>query len=349
MGITSRIKFAGLLVPVILMFLSGCGGGSTTANSSSASGALVFMDSYDGFLVGGVSGYEDRVFVAQQHYEYADGRHFLYVFQQDATTPQYLLEEDAVYLNLDDRDSYSRRVNVNSQWATVILKHSYQVQWGYVALVPTVSPSETRTIKLLMRFEEPVDYAAAFDSRLLVSSGAELALFDISDLSNPVLLQAYSAGLQYSSIVAVPNGFYAFNTAGITHVNIVDQTFTEIADMDMKNTERAIVVGNTMYFGGLSKYMNNSMIGKADITDPASPELLSTYDQIAGKIIDFSFDTATQKAYMAVDDTNVYEFIEDESGFVRTKSMQLRGIASFYVYNGYLYAQIYDLNIFKIN
>lgn len=339
------------------MILTACGGGG---DSSTSSGSLKLIEQHTGYISGAVNGYEDSIFLAQRSYNSSDNDQFLYAYRQDAVSSDLLIEEDTVYLNVSNDFINVTRMNVNSQWIATVLKYGYSgSSKSYITLIPAQRPTDGRTLELFFTSSTDVVDTVAYNDSLLIASDTELTLYNISDVSSPFLEGKYTIANNFSSLVAVPGGFYAFNNNGLTYVNCSDKdniTFTEIANEDIKKAKRAWLIGNDLYIGGPSKYANMSKIVKLDVTNPSSPVVLHIEDQIDGKAYDFAYDTASSKLYIAlVSEESQYkdilEYSENVNGFNKTNTLQqynYYNIDSFYVYNGLFYIDSYDMSVYKL-
>jgi hypothetical protein len=202
--------------------------------------------------------------------------------------------------------------------------------------------------------------AVAYNNLLLIASERELALFDISDTSSPLL--TYTGNDTFSSLVAVSGGFYAFNSHGLTYVNCSNKdniVFTEIENEDIKQTKRAWLKENNLYIGGPSKYANMSKIAKLDITTPSSPAILYIDDQIQGTAVDFAYDSGLDKLYLAFEaadtatepEKTILEYTEDLNGFTQTNVLKFKSnskMGSFYIWNGFFYIDGYNMVVYKL-
>jgi len=342
-----------------MALLAGCGGGS----GSSSSGSLELIEDYTGYISGAVNGYEENIFLAQRSYYSSDRDQFLYAYRQDSASPELLVEEDSVYLDLDNEFTSAKRMNVNSEWTATVLQYAYtpagetkEIE-SYITLVSTERPNDGRALELFSAIPD-VDIidTVAYNGLLLIASDTELAVFNISDVSSPLLEGSYTINNTFSSLVAVPGGFYAFHSNGLTYVNCSDIdniTFTEIVDEDIKKAQRAWLVGNDLYIGGPSKYTDMSKIVKLDISNPSSPQILYIDDQIDGVARDFAYDTASRKFYVALKSLDnkdiILGYTESTNGFSQINSFQLtHRVDSFYVWNGFFYIDDYDMSVYKL-
>jgi len=333
-----------------LLFLSGCGGGSSEDVETTS---LLLVENVKTLTPSLVSGYEDIIVTGDED----RGKKYLKIHQKDATT-QSLINLGTVYLGVDNTYRPIQQVSTNSQWATTIMSGTFNGSESFVALVD-VNKTNGYSLDLLLNINDTIEYAVASDHYLLLSSTNQLALYDISDLTAPVLTKSFTSTGNISTIVSVTNGFYAINTNGLLYIDYSDNsniTSTEIIDIDIKESQKAYVVGNNMYIAGDSKFAGKSKIAKVDIATLNSPNILLLNDTIVGIYAsyniydDFSYDSASGKYYLLLSN-DIHEYIESNGGLTLTNSAKLNNsthsVDAIYARDGYIYMDEYFLNSYR--
>ena len=349
------IKFKSLIktlaLTTILLLLSGCG--STDDQSRS----LTLVEEIETLTQNLLTGYKDIIVTGENDGE-SDGNYkkTLNILQKDSQTDNLLLL-NSVYLGVANLYTPISSISLNSKWATVIMSGTYGGDESFISLVD-LQNNDISSLSLVLNFQQIIEHAIANDNYLLLSFANEVAIYDISDLSNPILENTYVSNGSISSIVGITDGFYAINSQGLVYVNYSDNSnisFTEIVDTDIKESEKVYVYGDYMYIAGNSKYQGQSKIAKVDISIPSSPNVLLINDTINGLSDNynvyetFSYDFSSGKYYLALTH-EVHQYIESNGGLSMSNSSQLLGLENFnyiYAWNNYLYVDDYFLSVYK--
>jgi hypothetical protein len=236
---------------------------------------------------------------------------------------------------------------LNGQWAIITINNNdtslVTPVPAWVALV-SLANSPSFSLDALFESGEPLDRAIASDNWLLVASGTSLDLYDITSLQTPVLVKSFSASSSTTSLVAVPNGLFVITNNGYGFLDVSDTnniTFTETADLDIKGSKKAYLIGNKLYIGGPSKFVGSIKIARLDISSPGSPAIDLLNDQIQGTLADFAFDGS--QSYFVLKANSVQLFQENNNTLSLNKSASLTSstfstqVSKFYAHTGRFY------------
>lgn len=317
-------RFSGICIfySIVAIFLTGCGSGS--GSNSSQSDLIQSIPININGLNGG-----NNIIVALSPDQSGGYRETIKIYQQDSINNDSLLEVSTVYTGNDTIYHVVSDVNVNNQWITVTMNESPppfgSPPIGWIALVPLTGPSRY-SLAAMYRFDNFTnDRAVSIDSWLLVSSGAGLQLYDISLLSSPTLSKSFVSTSNPTCIIAIQNGFYIITNSGYGYINTSDPlniTFSEVADLDIKQAKKAFLIGSKMYIGGPSKYAGKCKIARIDISNPLAPQIDHINDTIDGTFCDFSYDAASGIYYL-VNPDKVLWYWESGGSIVNIGSTRL--------------------------
>lgn len=328
----------------VALIVSGCGGGGSSG-SADASG-LVEVQFVPLSNIRGINGRDD-IFGAVYTSTGAGYPKSLQIYQQDPLNPDQLLDFGSVYLGIDSLYTSIRDVTFTQDWATVVINGAGVLGSGdgYVGLVSLQNHPNYSLDTLITIDSVLLDRAIAMDDWLVLTAGAALEILDISAVSSPVSAGSFNAVGAITSVVPVPNGFYAFTTTGYVHIDYsspANVTFTEVSSLDLRQIGKAFLDGNKVFFSGPSIIAGKTQIGRIDVSAPSSPALDFAKNDIDGEFVDFCVDDTTNKYHVM---TNGLLFRYSEVGGIFTLdwatnspyAIEVSDHSQLYVLNGRIY------------
>lgn len=340
------------LVIFISLVITACGGsGGDNLNQNNTP---LLVQSIPIYNTNGLNGYGN--IVAMSYTDTSSAGSFsgfnetLKVYQQDVVNPDLLLDLGSVDLGVDTLYHRLADITLNSQWATVTINYNESSQ-GWVALVPMAGP--TYSLSATISIGATLDRAVAMGNWLLVASDTDLALYDITTPSSPVLKATYVLSGSTTSMVALENGFFVITNNGYGYMDVsnpLNIIFDEAANADIKQSKKAYLVGNKLYIGGPSIYAGKSKIARLDISTPDAPTVDVINDNIDGTFADFCYDSVDGYYLWSTDSVKLYK--ESEGSLNLYKSTPLNGYpqnsSHLFAYNGRFYIGSGGVNIYRM-
>lgn len=287
-----------VLLPVSLLV------GSCWGDDQRSSGKIVLVDEILGYPDGkGLDGRGDLV---------AGGYsgQYLLILKQDPVNPDLHLNRGSIDLGVDH---YVNSLNVSDEYITVI-QNAYNN--GYLHLISLSSDPIYQLDLSFTSIGADISKAAARENWVLMTSGTELVLYDITDPNSPAIADTVTSSSDVTGIVAFTNGFYAFNNTGYLYfdcTNPADIQQVEVVNEDLQQVEKANVFGSKLYVGGSSKYIGHAKIARIDISDPGNPITELINETVNGTYVNFAYDQGSD-SYFVVGDSTMYQY--DEGGGV---------------------------------
>jgi len=285
-----------IFISIIIIFLTGCGSGSDSNQSNIIQSIPMNINGLNG---------DNDIIVALSPDQSIGYRETIKIYQQDLINPNSLIEVSTVYTGNDTIYHVVSDVNVNNQWVTVTINESPppfgSPPIGWIALVPLTGSSKYSLAAAYMFNNFTNDRAVSIDNWLLASSGAGLKLYDISVLSSPILIKSFLSTSNPTCIIAIQNGFYVITNSGYGYINTADPlniSFSEVADINIKQAKKAYLIGSKIFIGGPSKYAGKCKVARIDISNPLAPQIDYINDTIDGTFCDFSYDAASGIYYL---------------------------------------------------
>lgn len=349
-----NIDYASTAIYVLLCFgflIGGCGSDSNNnsnnspvlvqsiplyANGLNGNGNIVVASYTDSSNAGANTGFKET----------------LKIYRQDPLNADLLFDLSSVYLGVDTLYNRVSDITLNPQWATVTMNdNELYTNRGWVALVPLSGPNYT--LSATLEFNATLDRAVAVADWLLVASNTDLALYSISTPTALVLKGSYSLSTSTTSLTALSNGFFITTNNGYANIDITDPLnilFTETANVDIKQSKKAYLIGNKLYIGGPSKYAGKVKIARLDLTTPNNPAIDIINDQINGAFIDFSYDGVDGYYLQTVDSVKLYKETGSSLSLMKSASLSSysNNASQFYAYNNRFYIGKWSMNIYKM-
>jgi len=344
------MKIINILLAIFFsIVIVACGGGASVSSSNSS----VLVQSIP-LYAQGLNGNKNIIVAA-----YSDNtnsgstsgfRETLNIYQQDAANPDLLLNLGSVYLGVDTLYKRLADITLNAEWAAVTINFNDAAQ-GWVALVPMVGP--TYSLSATIPFNVTLDRAVAMGNWLLVASNTNITLYDITVPSSPVLNSTFVLSASTTSMVALANGFLVITDNGYGYIDVTNPasvTFTETANSDIKQSQKAYLIGNKIYIGGPSKYAGKAKIARVDVTTPSAPTVDIVNDQISGTFVDFSYDSVDGYYLQFIDSVQLYK--ESSGVLTLNKSASLSSYSNaasqLHAYNGRFYIGKWSMDIYRM-
>ena len=204
-----------------------------------------------------------------------------------------------------------------------------------------------------LEFNAILDRAVAAGNWLLVASDTDLELYLISTPTSPVLKGSYTLSAVTSVLTALSGGFFVITNNGYAYLDISDPSnivFSETANVDIKQSNKAYLIGNKLYIGGPSKYAGKFKIARVDLTTPSNPTIDIINDQIDGTANDFSYDGIDGYYLQTSDSVKLYKEAGGALSLVKAVSLASysRIASQFYAWNGRFYTTANGVSIYRM-
>lgn len=270
----------------------------------------------------------------------------LKIYQHDSNLPDELLNLTSIYLGVDTLYHRLNDIIVNPNWIIVTMNHNFSNE-GYVSLV-SVSDSSNLTLDHFYTISTNIDTANANESFLLACKDDSLLLYDISSGS---LILDTTVSSSITTSVPTDNGFFVITENGFVYIDTADSnniTLNEQSNIDIKNSKKAHLYGNTLFIAGPSKYTGKTRIAEVDLSVPSSPSIIVIKDDIIEPYLDFSFDSY-QSSYLLLTGSKIIQYGKSGNQFVEEKSENMstfsNGETIFHSFNGRFYLS--GLEVYK--
>jgi hypothetical protein len=342
---------------ILLIFLgavtTACGGGG--GGSGNPNNSALLVQSISSLNVNGLNGNGNIVVMSYTDTSSPGSttgfKETLKIYKQDSVNPDFLLDLSSVYLGVDTLYHRVSDITLNDQWATVTINFNLSADQGWVALVPMAGPAYSLSVTL--SFDATLDRAIAMGNWLLVASTTELAIYDITIPAAPVFKASFMLTAGTTSLAASTNGFFVITNNGYGYVDVSDPanvTYAETANVDIKQSKKAYLIGTKLYIGGPSKFAGKMKIARLDVTTPGAPAVEIINDQINGTFVDFGYDGVGGYYLQLTDSVMLFKEVNSALSLSTSASLMssARSVSQFYAHKNRFYSANSGLNIYKM-